>query len=173
MSLPFSAIHRRQLAALLLLATLPLTPVYADDDGDDDKHGDDHGSHYSQCTPGTTPGTTPGVTASTYRLSAMPSGHRAIKEGEAIPAGHPRTAYGGPGTVFTLAAFPDATLVSAGSTKPTTNTTTRPSYRQGRLQLPEIALDDDPAQRFAIDLEWVPGSQPPLFRLKRATHLGQ
>lgn len=171
MSLPFSAARLRQLAALLLLASLPLTPVYADDDGDDDEYDDDHGSHYSQCTPGTTPG----ITASTYRLSAMPSGHRAIKEGEAMPAGHPRTAYGGAGTVFTLAAFPDATLVSAGSgsTTATASTTSRPSYRQGRLQLPEIALDDDPAQRFAIDLEWVPGSQPPLFRLKRATHLGQ
>lgn len=173
MSHPFSAPHRRQWAALLLLATLPLPPVYADDD--DDGHNDDHGSHYSQCTPATTPATPVGATASTYRLSAMPSGHRAIKEGEAMPAGHPRTAYGGPGTVFTLAAFPDATLVSAGSGSPTATTspTSRPSYRQGRLQLPEIALDDDPAQRFAIDLEWVPGSQPPLFRLKRATHLGQ
>lgn len=184
---PVQTSRRTPLIALLALIVLPLGQAFADDDHDGND-GDHHGSKYSQCLNTTTPGTGTGTgtttsTISTYRLAAMPSGHRAISEGEAMPAGHPRTSYGGPGTVFTLAAFPDAILVSGGTTSTTTagtgttttgtTTAARPSYRQGQLQLPEIALDDDPNQRFSINLEWVPGSQPPLFRLKQATHLGK
>lgn len=168
------------LFATLLLALLPLSSAFADNDHDGDD--DDKKGSRQQCpavttttTNGQTTTTTP-ATLATYRLSAMPAGHRAVSEGDSMPAGHVRTPYGGAGTVFSLSTFPDATLVTAGTPATTTTsaatgsaTNKQASYRQGKLTLPDLALDDDPKQRFSIELEWVPNSQPPLFRLRQAT----